>query len=352
MIQSTRTPLELARQGTTGAELGKDVIDVWFITDMVLCNFDCAYCCAYSVVTQKKQWHEEGSYERFLKITEEIAKTPYTMRMRVQTLGEPLVSKQFLERAAWLTARDNVAFVELVTNGSLCTQKLPFIEEKGGDLSKLSLWTTYHHTEIKMEKFFAEVEYAQERGCFVVVNSLAFPDNIEVVEELHAECTKRGLRINVDPGYRDGGGEYDQGGPLVPILEMPGGRERLDRLTANKNVLEANLRAADTVDGELCSAGGDYFIVLADGRVGPCCPLLSKGMQLGNILDDEFTLGPGKKKYQVCSVDRRVPVLSHLPVIGEKFRTRWPCKNKEDFTHLKSVRASETLSPSLGWLGS
>jgi hypothetical protein len=74
-------------------------------------------------------------------------------------------------------------------------------------------------------------------------------------------------------------------------------------------------------------------------------------MQLGNILDDDFTLAPGKKKYQVCTVDRRVPVLSHLPFIGERFRTKWPCKNKEDFMHLKSVRETQPVSPSLGWMG-
>jgi MoaA/NifB/PqqE/SkfB family radical SAM enzyme len=326
-------------------------LDVWFITDMVLCNFECPYCCAYKVITTKKVWHEQDSYDRFLRITERLTQVPYRLRMRMQTLGEPLVSKEFLERTGWLVSHDNIAFIELVTNGSLLSKRLKIITDNGGDLSKISLWATYHHTEIKMEKFLDEVQFAQDAGAFVVVNSLAFPDTIDTVEELYAKCGERGLRMNVDPGYRDGGGEYDQGGSLVPILDVPGGKERLYAMTANQNVLEANLRAADTVDGERCSAGGDYFIVLADGRVGPCCPLLSKGMQLGNMLDENYTLAPGKKKYSVCTVDRRTPLLGHLPLVGDHFRRRWPCKNKEDFGHLEVIRENEVRSPSLGWFG-
>jgi hypothetical protein len=131
----------------------------------------------------------------------------------------------------------------------------------------------------------------------------------------------------------------------------PDGMERLYALTANRNVLDANLMSAVSPDGELCSAGGDYFIILADGRVGPCCPLLSKGHQLGNILDDGFELKPGKKPYIVCDVDRRLPIVSGLPVVGDKLRRKWPCKNKEDFGHLRVIHENEPRSRSLGWFG-
>lgn len=327
-----------------------ETLDIWFITDMVLCNFECAYCCAYSVVTTEKTWHTEDSYERFLQVTERLSQVPYQLRMRVQTLGEPFVSREFLERAGWLTSHDNIDFVELVTNGSLFKQRLKYITESGGDLNKLSLWVTFHHTEIGMEKFLEQAEYAQDSGAFVVVNALAFPDSIAIVEELHKECGERGLRMNVDPGYRDGGGEYDKG-PLIAMMSEPDGIERLNKLTANKNVLAANLHAARSPDGEMCSAGGDYFIILNDGSVGPCCPLLSKGINLGNILDANFELKPGKKKYSPCTVDRRTPVISSLPIIGDKFRTPWPCKNKEDFSHLKVIRENEPHSRSFGWFG-
>jgi hypothetical protein len=258
------------------------------------------------------------------------------------------VSKEFLERVAWLTTFDNVEFVELVTNGSLLKQRLKLITESGGSLSKVSLWATFHHTEIKMDRFLAQIEHARDIGCFVVVNALAFPDSIDMVEQLHAECKRRGLRINVDPGYRDGDSSYASG-PLVAMEAMPGGMERLRRLTANKTVLEANLLAADTADGKPCSAGQDYFIVSPDGRVGPCCPLLNKGIVLGNLLDPGYQLKPGKKGYISCNADKRVPVLSRLPGVGDHFRRKRPCKNKEDFGHLKVVRESQPRSRSLGW---
>ncbi len=325
-------------------------LDVWFITDLVFCNFECPYCCAYTVVTQEKTWHEEVSYERFLTITERLSELPYRLRLRMQTLGEPFVSRQFLERAGWLTTFEHIEFVELVTNGSLFEKRLGTIADAGGDLGKISLWTTFHHTEIDLEDFLGQVEHARDRGCFVVVNALAFPESIDVVERLHTECERRGLRVNVDPGYADGGAEYD-GGPLVAMEKLPDGMERLLALTANRNVLEANLMAAVSPDGELCSAGSDYFIVLADGRVGPCCPLLSKGHELGNILDESFELVPNREPYIVCDVDRRLPLVSSLPVVGDKLRRRWPCKNKEDFGHLRAIRENEPRGASLGWFG-
>ena len=334
----------------TRSQNGADVLDVWCITDMVLCNFECPYCCAYKVVTRKKVWHEEDSYKRFLRITERLAQVPYKLRVRLQTLGEPFVSREFMERAAWLSGRENISFVELVTNGSLFTKRLKSIEEDGGDLSKISLWVTFHHTEIAMDKFLEQVEYADELGTFVVVNTLLFPHPLPMVQELHEKCKERGLRINVDPGYRDGGSSYDHGA-LIPILAEPNGKEILYDLAANENVLDANLRAAVSADGELCSAGGDYFIILPDGRVGPCCPLLSKGIQLGNMLNPDYHLKPGKKKYIRCNVDERVPVLSRLPFIGDRFRERKFCKNKEDFGHLKVIRENEPRSPSFGWFG-
>lgn len=327
-----------------------EAIDIWCITDMAQCNFECPYCCAYEVVTKDKAWRDEGSYNQFLEITERIAKLPYRIRMRLQTMGEPFVSKEFLARVGWLTKHDNVEFVEMVTNGSLLKARLKLITEADGDLSKVSLWTTFHHTEIKMDKFLTQVEFAQEAGCFVVVNSLAFPDSIDMVEELHAECVKRGIRINVDPGYRDGDSSYAEG-PLIAMEAMPGGMERLRKLTANETVLEANLLAAKSADGYQCSAGQDYFIVSPDGRVGPCCPLLNKGIILGNLLDPNYTLTTGKKEYIKCNVDKRVPVLSRVPVIGSAFRQQVPCKNKEDFGHLRSVRDTQPRTPSLGWFG-
>ena len=344
----SHTPAAEARRSP--GTYSDQVIDIWCITDMAMCNFECPYCCAYQVVTKDKAWRDEGSYNQFLKITERIVQTPYRIRVRLQTMGEPFVSKEFLQRVAWMTSFENVDFVEMVTNGSLFKSRLKLITENGGDLSKISLWTTYHHTEIKMDKFLTQVEFARDQGCFVVVNSLAFPDSIDMVEELHAECTKRGLRINVDPGYRDGGSSYDSG-PLIAMEAMPGGMERLNKLTANKTVLKANLMAADSADGEACSAGQDYFIVSPDGRVGPCCPLLNKGIVLGNLLDPNYELKAGKKDYMRCNVDKRVPVLSRVPVVGERFRKKGPCKNKEDFGHLKVIRESQPRSPSLGWFG-
>ena len=212
MIRSTKTPLEQARQGATGAMLGPDVIDVWFITDMVLCNFDCAYCCAYSVVTQQEAVARGGQLRALPQDhrgdREDALHDAHAGANAGRAAGLQAVSRA--RRLADVTGQHRL---RRAGHERFALYQEAALHRRAGRnvLSKLSLWATYHHTEIKMEKFFAEVEYAQERGCFVVVNSLAFPDNHRAWSR---SCTRsapvRGLRINVDPGYRDGGGEYDQ----------------------------------------------------------------------------------------------------------------------------------------------
>src|SRR5262249_32811570 len=147
-----------------------------------------------------------------------------------------------------------VAFVELLTNGSLLKQRLDRLDREG-DTTKLSLWITHHHTEISISRFIQNARFAQEKyGCFVVVNGLLFPDNEASVLELKAAAEENGLRFNLDLGYdpltpHNGNSEPQA---MVPILRRKDeGIARAVQLGANPKILSLNLRAMRDLNGQL-----------------------------------------------------------------------------------------------------
>ena len=117
-------------------------------------------------------------------------------------MGEPFTSRDFLDQVAWLTNQKNIQFVELLTNGSLLKQGLQKLQKKGAEFEKLSLWVSYHPSQISLDKFIDNARFAQEiYKCFVVVNGIIFPDNIEYIKNLKKATDEYNLRFNLDLGY-------------------------------------------------------------------------------------------------------------------------------------------------------
>lgn len=318
-------------------------LDVWYVCDLSLCNFDCAYCASGSPEkggfrTRKKMWLDEDSPARFKQILQWISALPYSIGMRLQTIGEPFVSEEFLAEAARMTREPNIRFVELVTNGSLLSGRLgKMIDQQGADPSKLSMWITYHPTEISAEKLVENAAYAQSRGVFVVVNALLFPDTLEGVEKLHALCAEKGLRTNVDLG-QDFNETYS-GQPFIPLAhdytrqEDPkslAGRAQL--LIQNRQMALTSVVATAAPRGLKCSAGYDYIFISPDGEVHPCFAYrryLEKA-RLGSALDPAFVPQLRSTRYAPCGIAKG-------------------CTCKEDFLHLEVVPEGPMRDRSLGY---
>jgi MoaA/NifB/PqqE/SkfB family radical SAM enzyme len=316
-----------------------DIVRIWYVSAQRLCNFRCSYCVSINdyAKSNTKEWLEQEDQARFKKIVNWIAERPFRVGVRLATLGEPFTSKVFLSQAAWLTMRPNVAFVELLTNGSLLGQRLDRLDREG-DISKVSLWITHHHTEISVSRFIENARLAQAKyGCFVVVNGLLFPDNEASVLELKAAAEEHGLRFNLDLGY-DPLTPHKKNSGLEPMAPILGGEEngldRAVRLGGNPKILRLNLRAMSDLNNQLCRAGHSYFYIGIRGDVYRCSryQVLDKN-RLGNVLDEGFEFHPNDKRWTPCEAG-------------------FGCVNKEDFLNLRrSQREGEPLIPSLGWVG-
>jgi MoaA/NifB/PqqE/SkfB family radical SAM enzyme len=319
-----------AVRATDGAAASLPPLDVWYDCDLALCNFACAYCASVDRRSQHEIWAEPGSLDRFLAITGWIARLPYHVRLRLQTAGEPFVAEDFLARAAWLTRQPALSFVELVTNGSLLKQRMAR-QLAGAAFDRLSLWITFHHTEIAPEALVENARHAADAGAFVIVNALAFPDSLAAIERVAALCRAHGLRFNLDMGYNLNAA-YD--GDFVPVLALrdPESGALLQRLLGRPvDRLQDELRLTARPLGELCSAGYDYIHVRSDGAVFPCRPYSIPGdrWRLGSALDAEFVPARRTDRDQPCAATGS-------------------CVCKEDFLHLARLRQGPRGAPTLG----
>lgn len=313
-----------------------DLVRIWYVSSQRLCNFRCAYCVSINDYAKSNttDWLEPEDEARFERIVHWIGGLPYRVGTRLATLGEPFASRAFLSRAAWLSRRSNIEFVELLTNGSLLRKRLRQLDQEG-DISKFSLWVTHHHTQIGVERFIENARFAQEEyGCFVVVNGLLFPDNEDEVAELRQAAAEAGLRFNLDLGYDPltPHGVLSEMDTMVPVLrEGPGdGIAHAVRLGADQEMVELNIAAMRDLRDRVCGAGHNYFYIGIRGDVYRCSRYQALGKnRLGNIVDEDFELR-----------------LSDTPMPCE---AGFGCGNKEDFLNLLPSSGDEVPTPSLGW---
>ena len=315
-----------------------DTVRIWYVSGQRLCNFRCTYCVSvnYYAKSNAADWPAEDQ-ARFETIVDWIADRPFRTGIRLATLGEPFTSRPFLSKAAELSTRPNTEFVELLTNGSLLKRRLGQLDHDG-DISKISLWVTYHPTEIPLSRFIDNARFAQDRyACFVVVNGLLFPGNEESMGELKHAAEDAGLRFNLDLGYDPltPHGVHTSLEAMVPVLQdrEDDGLARAVCLGAHPDLLDLNMAAMRNLRGELCSAGHNYFYIGIHGDVYRCSRYQALGKnRLGNILDDGFELALTDQPWTACGAG-------------------FGCGNKEDFLHLqRRAPAAGPPPPSLGWI--
>ncbi len=299
-------------------------INIWYVCGLSLCNFDCSYCASGQPGqgdgrTNDRMWRNEDDPARYQKVLDWIGRQPYRIGLRLQTIGEPFVSWDFLKGAVRISESPNIRFVELVTNGSLLKKRLPrFIDDHGADPGRFSLWVTYHHTEISAPDLVDQVGFARDLGVEVVVNSLVFPDNADDLRHLAALCRERDLRLNVDLG-QNFNAAYE-GRPFVTVLDDKVVAVMRD-LKTDPRIQVTSITAWGSPAGLQCSAGHDYVHITPDGDVFPCRGYQAGGRKtrLGSAVDETFTLDLRQEEFMRCALVRG-------------------CTCKEDFLHMRMAR--------------
>jgi hypothetical protein len=302
-----------------------DSVDVWYVCEQTLCNFDCSYCVTQAPRRQaaSNMWLNEGGEVRYRAIVEWLAALPWRLRLRLATLGEPFVSSQVLAGAAWLSKQKNIEFVELLTNGSFRHEQFRRFADQA-DVSRITLWITYHPTEIEAERVVEAAAFARSLGAFVVVHGLLFPDSVAAISHMKQLCQERDLLCDVTAGHN-----YNAAYGEAEYLVLGSGHQALSQYR-HQAALQAMLAANQGARGRPCSAGHDYFHIRPSGDVYPCSPYSSNPQhRMGSALDPTF-VPQLRAGYSPCEA------------LG-------PCGCKEDYLHLQIARSSLQMGPSLGY---
>ena len=316
-------------------------LKAWYVAGQRLCNFDCPYCVSVGDWSKSRRydWRDPEDRRVFGTIVDWLGTRPFEVSLRLGSLGEPFASTFFLDRAAWLTLQPNVRYVELLSNGSLLSRRLPALESKA-NLGKLSLWLTWHEGQMSLDRFLAAASFAQEEyGCFVVVNTLLFEEHdIEVARKIKAAAEDAGLRFNIDLGYDPSvpSVEFDQEGgaaAAVPVTRIMDAVDAVQACGQDSALTEAAIVGLTSPRGRPCRSGHDYIFIDIHGEVYRCSRYAVLGRQsLGNILRPDFELSLRRECWSACEASGG-------------------CCNKEDFLNLKIAQSLRSRDvPSLGWI--
>jgi sulfatase maturation enzyme AslB (radical SAM superfamily) len=339
---------------------GERFLKVRISVRMLKCNFSCSYCVAaagqsqvsgtdYSQGAKRNMWGTKEGRDTTRKAVEWVASLPYRVGVRYDVHGEPFLNPDVIEDLVWLTGQPNVAFVEVQTNGSLFKKRLPqFIDRI--DVSKLKLFCTFHHTEIGLDEYLANVVFASDLGFEVTVNTLLATDNVAVIREILARCRERGIETSADlkfPGFDVPATEamsdtvdvdkkarhFLNKDPFDELLNAGDAGLEVFRTVADSGPLGKEFRflAALLVGlyggtGRECSAGHDYIVVDNWGDVFPCSNYADTNTnRLGSVMDPGF-----------------VPKLRETPYAPCQYRET--CHQKEEYGNLKILREHRDLN--------
>ena len=236
------------------------------------CNYDCSYCPFAKTTNTKKELAIDK--ENLQKFVAWVKNRKETFELLFAPWGEALVRKYYREALIELSYFENVQKITIQTNLSCATSWLKKINVK-----TFSLWTTFHPTQISIDKFAKKSLELNKLGIRHSVGFVAIKEELETLEKLRKLISSE-TYIWANAYKREE--NYYSENDIERIIKV----DPLFKLN-NKNY-----RSLD----EKCSAGFTSFSVDGSGNITRCNFIKNK---IGNIYD----LGFEKSlKPRLCSI--------------------------------------------------
>jgi hypothetical protein len=252
------------------APLATQTIGILWRGPLDSCNYACNYCPFAKREPDAKTLRRDR--EALARFVEWVQRTKtWCMRILITPYGEALIWPWYREALAELSHSTNVHQISIQTNGSAPVDFLDRAEP-----SRLSLWVSYHPSQVSLARFVARVELLHARGTALSVGMVVTPDRSEEAEALRAQ-----LPATV---------------PMWLNAQRPGPRWRDDEVDRLRRIdpafhLEASRNASR---GLSCRSGEDVISVDGAGVVRRCHFV---DRPLGNLYTDELA---SLLKKEVC----------------------------------------------------
>jgi 3-deoxy-D-manno-octulosonate 8-phosphate phosphatase KdsC-like HAD superfamily phosphatase len=224
------------------------------------CNYHCHYCPFRK--THSNLAEDEAALKHFC---EKVPSLGNNLTIMFVPHGEAMIHDYYHRAIADLCKQENVSIVGCQTNLSFDIEK--FAENIGSNISKISLWCTFHPSQVSIEDFLKQCEKLIEYRISFCVGSVGHPSDIPVLQRLKDNLPHDiYMWINAEDGLR---------------------REYTDEEIAAFSSIDPlfNLELKNTAaDSALCIAGRENIFVRGNGDYFSCN--ISK-VKLGNIYSDE-----------------------------------------------------------------
>ena len=224
------------------------------------------------------------------------------------TGGEPMVHPDIIEILKKLPKKHGWA---MTSNTTLKVDEV--IEEVGPE--RCACWTaSFHYLAPKPycepDWFLNQIIKLKNAGFNVAVNIVGYPTMLHVLDVYIPYFRKHGFPVNVLPFLNRHWNWH----------ECPKLKEKLlkykDYFAGNQK-LKWDLESAKYT--KICSAGKDYFIVIADGQAFRCYSTMiynDRRAYLGNVFDGTFKL---LKEDKICKAACLIPCdYNRAKIIGKK----------------------------------
>ncbi len=144
------------------------------------CNYDCHYCpFAKTKNTREELAIDKACLERFV---DWVGEQPYPIGILFTPWGEGLIRAYYQKNLVRLSQLPQVEKVAIQTNLSC---KLDWL--KAADQKAIALWTTFHPTEISIEKFLQKCEALRQLDIRFSVGIVGKKENFEAAKILRTQ---------------------------------------------------------------------------------------------------------------------------------------------------------------------
>lgn len=257
------------------AEGGRRALDILWRGPLDSCNYECAYCpFAKRTPSAAKLDRDRQALARFVAWL--LAEQGFSLRVLFTPYGEALIWPWYREALVRLSYAPQIRQVSIQTNAS---GPMSFLEE--ADRSRVSLWISWHPTEIELAPFVQKIEKLHRSGTRLSVGAVAVPAHLEQVEALrHALPRDVPMWLNAQkPGVRYSDREQVRWRAIDPAFDL--------ELRRHRSL------------GKPCVSGEESISVDGDGTIMRCHFV---DQVLGNLYTDDLSklLTPRPCPNRIC----------------------------------------------------
>ncbi|SHO55175.1 hypothetical protein VQ7734_00894 [Vibrio quintilis] len=157
-------------------------LDITYRGPLSSCNYDCGYCpFAKTFDDAQTRRKDKAAIERFCDWVTSRSGTD-ELRILFTPWGEALVRSWYRRALVRLSRQPHVRQVVIQTNMSVATDWL-----RQADLNTLSLWITYHPSQISLEQFMAKVRELDTLGVRYSVGIVGTREHQAVARQLRQQ---------------------------------------------------------------------------------------------------------------------------------------------------------------------